>query len=90
MIVYPAIDILGGKVVRMTRGDFESWIAEDASEMSACVDRLLARAGVAAKDVDQVALGRGELYCYADLNTPDPGSVNGDWRRRRGRCRNHV
>lgn len=29
-----------------------------------------------------VALGRGELYCYADINTPDPGSVNGDWRER--------
>ena len=41
MIVYPAIDILGGKVVRMTRGDFDT-VQEVAPSPLEAAKRLVA------------------------------------------------
>ena len=41
MIVYPAIDILGGKVVRMTRGDFDT-VEEVARSPLEAAKRLVA------------------------------------------------
>jgi len=41
VIVYPAIDILGGKVVRMTRGDFDT-VQEVASSPLEAAKRLVA------------------------------------------------
>lgn len=43
----------------VTRAQFEEWIAEDLEKMSSCVDGLLARVGVEARDVDQVFLTGG-------------------------------
>ena len=49
----------------LTRADFESWIAADTSAMAACVDRVLAGAGVAAGDVDQVFMTGGTSFVPA-------------------------
>lgn len=49
----------------VTRADFEGWIAEETSAMSTCVDRLLARAGVSASEVDQVFMTGGTSFVPA-------------------------
>jgi len=49
----------------LTRASFEGWIAEETTAMAACVDQLLARAGVAAKDVDQVFMTGGTSFVPA-------------------------
>ena len=41
------------------RADFEAWIAPELSAIAGCVDGLLARAGVAAREVDRVFLTGG-------------------------------
>lgn len=43
----------------VTRAQFEEWIREDTETMASCVDGLLARVGVDARDVDQVFLTGG-------------------------------
>jgi hypothetical chaperone protein len=48
-----------------SRTDFEGWIAEETSAMAACVDRVLASAGVAAKDVDRVFMTGGTSFVPA-------------------------
>ena len=47
------------------RADFERWIGEETSAMAACVDRVLARAGVAAKEVDRVFMTGGTSFVPA-------------------------
>jgi len=49
----------------VTRGQFEEWIADDMTTMSTCVDGLLARIGVDAKDVDQVFMTGGSSFVPA-------------------------
>lgn len=49
----------------VTRAQFEEWIAEEMAAMSSCVDGLLVRAGVDAKDVDQVFLTGGSSFVPA-------------------------
>ena len=51
--------------VSVTRAQFEEWIAEDMATMAACVDGLLDRVGVDAKDVDQVFLTGGSSFVPA-------------------------
>ena len=47
------------------RAAFEQWIAEELSQISACVDALLADSGVQAKDVDMVFLTGGSSFIPA-------------------------
>jgi hypothetical chaperone protein len=49
----------------VTRAQFEGWIAEETASMATCVDRLLATAGVDAKDVDQVFMTGGTSFVPA-------------------------
>lgn len=49
----------------VTRAQFEEWIGEEMATMAACVDGLLARTGVDAKDVDQVFLTGGSSFVPA-------------------------
>jgi hypothetical chaperone protein len=43
----------------LTRADFEGWISEELESIAACVDRLLDKTGIAAKDVDKVFMTGG-------------------------------
>jgi hypothetical chaperone protein len=47
---------------RITRADFESWIADDLSALAATVDKALADSGVAAGEVDHVFLTGGTSF----------------------------
>jgi hypothetical chaperone protein len=49
----------------LTRAQFDGWVAEETSSMAACVDRLLAKAGVAASDVDRVFMTGGTSFVPA-------------------------
>jgi hypothetical chaperone protein len=49
----------------LTRAQFDGWIAEETASMAACVDRLLEKAGVAAKDVDRVFMTGGTSFVPA-------------------------
>jgi hypothetical chaperone protein len=49
----------------VTRAQFDGWIAEETSAMAECVDRLLSRAGVSAKDVDRVFMTGGTSFVPA-------------------------
>ncbi len=49
----------------VTRDDFDQWISEDTAQMADCVDRLLARVNVSAKDVDQVFMTGGTSFVPA-------------------------
>jgi hypothetical chaperone protein len=49
----------------VTRADFESWIAEELSAMSACIDRLLERSGAKASDVQRVFMTGGTSFVPA-------------------------
>jgi hypothetical chaperone protein len=49
----------------VTRAQFETWIAEDLAALSSCVDGLLARIGVDAKDVDMVFMTGGSSFVPA-------------------------
>ena len=44
---------------KVTRSEFESWIADYVAEISAAVDRLLARTGIAPESIDRVFLTGG-------------------------------
>lgn len=50
---------------RVTRGDFETWIAEELGEIADCADRLLEGAGVPAAEVDRVFLTGGSSFVPA-------------------------
>jgi hypothetical chaperone protein len=47
------------------RADFESWVAEELDQISACVDALLKHSHVKAKDVDAVFLTGGTSFVPA-------------------------
>jgi hypothetical chaperone protein len=49
----------------IARAAFEGWIAEEIGAMAACVDGLLARASVQARDVDQVFMTGGTSFVPA-------------------------
>lgn len=49
----------------ITREQLERWISEETTAMEECVDRLLARTGVDAKDVDQVFMTGGTSFVPA-------------------------
>ena len=49
----------------ITRAQFDGWISEETTQMSECVDRLLAKTGVNAKDVDQVFMTGGTSFVPA-------------------------
>ena len=49
----------------VTRARFEGWISEETTAMAACVDRLLARTGVSARDVDRVFMTGGTSFVPA-------------------------
>jgi hypothetical chaperone protein len=50
---------------RVTREEFEAWIAGEVAEIAACVDRLLARAHVSPEQVDCVFLTGGSSFVPA-------------------------
>jgi hypothetical chaperone protein len=50
---------------KVTRADFERWIADDLAAMSSCVDRLMAASGLDASDVDRVFLTGGSSFVPA-------------------------
>ena len=50
---------------RITRREFEGWIAEELAAISGCVDRLLAHSGVDPKAVDAVFLTGGTSFVPA-------------------------
>ena len=49
----------------VTRAQFEGWIAEVTAAMAECVDRLLLRAGIVARDVDRVFMTGGTSFVPA-------------------------
>jgi hypothetical chaperone protein len=49
----------------LTRADFEAWIEPETTSMARCVDRVLASAGVAAGDIDQVFMTGGTSFVPA-------------------------
>jgi hypothetical chaperone protein len=57
----PPLEIEAG----VTRPQFEAWISEETNAMAECVDRLLQRAGVDRRDVDQVFLTGGSSFVPA-------------------------
>ncbi|MEO8069834.1 MAG: Hsp70 family protein [Acidobacteriota bacterium] len=50
---------------RVTRADFESWIAEDLLQIEGCVDSLFDQTGVVAGDIDAVFLTGGSSFVPA-------------------------
>ncbi|MBY0503174.1 MAG: Hsp70 family protein [Bryobacteraceae bacterium] len=50
---------------RITRAQFEGWIAEELAAIESCVDRLLANTGVDAKAIDAVFLTGGTSFVPA-------------------------
>lgn len=50
---------------RVTRADFEAWIADDVAAMAACVDRLMATIGLGGQDIDRVFLTGGSSFVPA-------------------------
>jgi hypothetical chaperone protein len=50
---------------RVTRAEFENWIAEELASMSQCVDRLMAASGLASADIDRVFLTGGSSFVPA-------------------------
>ena len=57
----------GGVAIRarVTRADFEGWIADDLAAMPACVDRLVSATGLAPRDIDRVFLTGGSSFVPA-------------------------
>ena len=49
----------------ITRAQFDGWISEETTAMEECVDRLLSKTGIAAKDVDQVFMTGGTSFVPA-------------------------
>ncbi len=50
---------------RVTRADFERWIAGDVATMAACVGRLMTTTGLAPNDIDRVFLTGGSSFVPA-------------------------
>ena len=50
---------------RVTRADFEAWIAPEIEEISGCVDALLAETGTSIKSVDRVFMTGGSSFVPA-------------------------
>jgi hypothetical chaperone protein len=49
----------------ITRAEFEGWIAEELARIADCVDRLLARTGLAPEQVDRVFMTGGSSFVPA-------------------------
>ena len=50
---------------RITRADFDRWIAEEIASLAGCVDRLIAASGLAFGDIDRVFLTGGSSFVPA-------------------------
>ena len=50
---------------KVTRADFEQWIAEELTTMAGCVDRLMAASDLAFADIDRVFLTGGSSFVPA-------------------------
>ncbi|MBN9164220.1 MAG: hypothetical protein BGO98_08330 [Myxococcales bacterium 68-20] len=50
---------------KITRAEFDGWVAEETTAMAECVDRLLAKTGVPASSVDQVFMTGGTSFVPA-------------------------
>ena len=50
---------------RVTRAQFESWIADELEEIRTCVDRVVRTAGIDRRDVDRVFLTGGTSFVPA-------------------------
>ena len=50
---------------KVTRADFERWIADDLAAMSGCVDRLMDASGLDFGDIDRVFLTGGSSFVPA-------------------------
>jgi hypothetical chaperone protein len=50
---------------KVTRADFEKWIAEELASMSGCVDRLMTASGLAFGEIDRVFLTGGSSFVPA-------------------------
>jgi hypothetical chaperone protein len=50
---------------RITRGDFERWIADELTAISGCVDRLMAASGLRFDEIDRVFLTGGSSFVPA-------------------------
>ena len=50
---------------KITRADFEKWIAGEIASMSGCVDRLMTASGLAYGDIDRVFLTGGSSFVPA-------------------------
>ena len=50
---------------KITRVDFEKWIAEEIASMSGCVDRLMTASGLTYGDIDRVFLTGGSSFVPA-------------------------
>jgi hypothetical chaperone protein len=50
---------------QIARADFERWIAKDLASIAACVDDVLAKAGLAAEEIDRVFLTGGTSFVPA-------------------------
>jgi hypothetical chaperone protein len=50
---------------KVTRADFERWIADEIAAMSDCVDRLMTASGLAFGDIDRVFLTGGSSFVPA-------------------------
>ncbi|HEX3645874.1 MAG TPA: Hsp70 family protein [Vicinamibacterales bacterium] len=50
---------------KVTRADFENWIADEIASMSGCVDRLMAASGLGFGDIDRVFLTGGSSFVPA-------------------------
>jgi hypothetical chaperone protein len=50
---------------KVTRADFERWVAEEVEAMAGCVDRLIEASGLAFADIDRVFLTGGSSFVPA-------------------------
>jgi hypothetical chaperone protein len=50
---------------KVTRADFETWIAEEIASISGCVDRLMVASRLAFSDIDRVFLTGGSSFVPA-------------------------
>lgn len=56
-------DVAGAQIrQRVTRQEFENWISEDLVRIAECLDRLMDKCGLAAKDIDRVFLTGGSSF----------------------------
>jgi hypothetical chaperone protein len=50
---------------KVTRADFEKWIAEELASIEQCVDRLMTASGLTSRDIDRVFLTGGSSFVPA-------------------------